>query len=317
MNKKKIVVIGGGNGSAVSLVALKQNINLFDISAVISMSDSGGSSGRLRKEFGVLPPGDIMRAILALSKYDYPLLKKIFYTNRFDETGKLSKHNLGNIFLTLATKYSGDIRLAIKSLLQSVEAQGEVFPATLQSCDLVAELQNGQKIFGEANIDEPNYDRKYKIKKVFLEPKVKANLEAIEAIKNADYIVLCSGSLYTSVVATLLPVGMIEAIKKSHGKLVYVCGNAYRTDGETGPENMADAAAVLQSVLPRAIDFVLCNSHILNKVEKKNYREKNWGVLENNAKEIKNSKVIIFDYERAGGGLCSFKLGAMFKKIMK
>jgi uncharacterized cofD-like protein len=99
--KKKVVVIGGGNGSAVCLEGLKTYTDRFDISAIISMSDSGGSSGILRREFATLPPGDIMRAILSLSKYDYQSLRKIFYQPRFKQVGKLNSHNLGNLFLTL------------------------------------------------------------------------------------------------------------------------------------------------------------------------------------------------------------------------
>ena len=317
MKKKKVVVLGGGNGSAAALVGLKQNSNIFDISAVISMSDSGGSSGRLRQEFGVLPPGDIMRAILSLSPYDYPLLKRIFYTNRFFQVGKLSSHNLGNIFLTLATKYSGDIIMAVEALSESVEAQGKVFPATLSNSDLVAELDNEKIIFGEAQIDKPDYDRNFKIKKVYLQPEVTAYDGAVQAIKEADYIILSPGSLYTSVVATLLPRGILEAIKNSQSKIIFVVGNAYRTDSETGQEDVASTVMILQKYLSRPIDLVLHNNHILTKTEKKKYQEKKWGVLTDNSKDLKDIKVISFDYEREGGGLCSIKLGKMFKKILK
>jgi uncharacterized cofD-like protein len=102
MSKKRVVAVGGGNGSAIALEALKQHRDIFDISAVISMSDSGGSSGRLRREFGTLPPGDILRAILSLSLYDYSILRKIFYNNRFSGAGKSVDHNLGNLFFSSA-----------------------------------------------------------------------------------------------------------------------------------------------------------------------------------------------------------------------
>ena len=116
MSKKKIAVIGGGNGSAIVLGGLKNYADKFDISAVISMSDSGGSSGRLRKELKTLPPGDIMRAVLSLSsKYDFSMLRKIFYSPRFKGLGKkLEGHNLGNLFLVLTAKYSGDFLKALK-----------------------------------------------------------------------------------------------------------------------------------------------------------------------------------------------------------
>lgn len=317
MSKKKVVVFGGGNGSAVSLVALKQNVANFEISGIVAMSDSGGSSGQLRKEFGVLPPGDIMRAVLSLSKYEYPLLKKIFYTNRFDSQDKLNKHNLGNIFLTLAAKYSGSLIPAVRALEQSVEAQGKIFPTTLESADLVAELTNGKKIFSEAKIDHPEYDRSLKIKKVFLEPKVKAYPEAVKAICSADYIILSPGSLYTSVVATLLPIGILESIKKSKAKIIFISGNAYRTDSETGPEDVSGSVLELQQYLPRKIDLILHNNRQLTIAEKKKYKEKKWGVLLDNTKELKGYKVISFDYERDGGGLCSIKLGKKLKEVLK
>lgn len=317
MKKKKVVVIGGGNGSAASLVALKQNVANFDISGLVSMTDSGGSSGVLRKEFGVLPPGDIMRAVLSLSKYDYVLLKKIFYTNRFESKDKLNKHNLGNIFLTLAGQYGGGLMSAVRALEKSIEAQGKIFPVTLQSSNLVAELANGKKIFGESNIDKPNYSRNLKIKKLYLAPKVKVYSEAAKAIKAADYIILSPGSLYTSLVAALLPTGLQEAIKSSKAKIIYISGNAYRTDSETGPEDVAGAVLELQQYLPRKIDLILHNNHKLNLVEKKKYKVKKWGILKDNTKELKMYKVKSFDYERAGGGLCSIKLGKKLKEVLK
>ena len=105
---KKIVVLGGGNGSAISINALKNLGDNVQISAVVSTSDSGGSSGVLRKEFKTLPPGDVMRAVLAMSPYNYDILKKMFYRNRFSGCGKLDNHNLGNLFLVLAEKYGSD-----------------------------------------------------------------------------------------------------------------------------------------------------------------------------------------------------------------
>ncbi|EKD42864.1 MAG: hypothetical protein ACD_72C00550G0003 [uncultured bacterium] len=317
MKKKKVVVIGGGNGSAIALVALKQHINLFDISAVIAMSDSGGSSGRLRKELGVLPPGDIMRAILALSKYDYPLLKTIFNRNRFSVSGKLNKHNLGNLFLGLGTQYGKDFLKSVQALAESVEAVGKIFPVTLLQSDLVAQLSNNKIIKTEAVIDEPKYDRSLRIKKVWLEPRVKAYKEAIKSILEADYIVLSPGSLYTSVIAALLPIGIFEAIKKSKAKMVYVAGNAYRTRGETGPTVMSETVSELESYLPRKIDWVLYDNHKLDKKEKNIYKDKKWGLIKFDFKNLSDVNIISFDFSRTDGGLCAIKLGKKFKQILK
>lgn len=315
--KKNVVVFGGGNGSAIALVSLKQNLDRFNISAVISMSDSGGSSGRLRRELGVLPPGDIMRAVLAMSVYDYSLLKKIFYRNRFVQTGKLHEHNLGNLFLALGAQYSGSFLKAVRALEESVEAVGTVYPVTLKSSDLVVELSNGKIVKTEAKIDEPSYDRSLRIKKAYLEPKVKADDEAIKAVLAADYIVLSSGSLYTSVIATLLPVGIKEAIDKSHAKIIFVAGNAYHIYGETGPTNLSEIVAELECYLPRSIDFILYNNHKLSKIEQAHYKKKTWGVITGDSKKIIDRNIISFDFSRSGGGLCSIKLGKKFKEILK
>lgn len=317
MLKKKVVVIGGGNGSAIALVALKQNLAKFDISAVISMSDSGGSSGNLRKELGVLPPGDIMRAILALSKHDFPLLRKIFYGNRFLEVGKLSGHNLGNLFLSLAAGYEKDFMAVVRALEQSVETVGKVYPATLSACNLAVELNNGKIIRTEAAIDKPNYNRAWKIKKAWLEPKAKANKEAVKAIKKADYIILSPGSLYTSLVATLLPIGIKQAIQKTSAKIIYVAGDAFRLNGETGPETLSGTVAVLESFLPRACDYVLYNNHRLNQKERQYYHDNKWGRIKDDKEKIKNHQVITFGFTRAGGGLCSIKLGKKLAQLLK
>jgi len=315
--KKKVVVIGGGNGSAISIVALKQHKDIFDISAVVSMSDSGGSSGRLRKEFNTLPPGDIMRAVLAMSQYDYLLLKKIFYSNRFDLGKKLSGHNSGNLFLTLLSQYSGNFVQAVRALEESLEAIGHVYPVTLYPCDLIAELNNKKIIKTEASIDKPNYDRSWRIKKVWLEPKVEVDKDVISEILLADYIVLSPGSLYTSVIATLLPNGIKEAINKSIAKICFVAGNAFHTNGETGPECLSETVKELEMYLPRSVDWILYNSHKLNKKESDFYKIKNWGVIKYDPKNLPKRNIVAFDFSRTGGGLCSVKLGKKLKEIFK
>ena len=315
--RQKVAVIGGGNGSAVTLVSLKQNLDLFDISAVISMSDSGGSSGRLRKELGTLPPGDIMRAVLALSKYDYPMLRQIFYQPRFNCEGKLRGHNLGNLFLTLIAKYCGSFTKALDALSQSVEAVGRVYPVTVRPVDLAAELVNGEIVRTEAFIDEPKYNHGSKIKNIWLEPRCSINPEAAKAIKSADYIILSPGSLYTSIIATLLPNGMREAIKKSKAKIVYVAGNAYRLDGETGPERLSDFVWQLEQYLPRHISTIIHNSHIPKGVEKKFYRERKWGIFDFDKKYMKGRHIVSLDLERSGGGLCAIKLARVFKNLIQ
>lgn len=316
MPKKKIVVIGGGNGSAISIVALKQNLDLFDISAVISMSDSGGSSGRLRQEFHTLPPGDIMRAVLAISKYDFPVLKKIFFGNRFSGVGKLNEHNLGNLFLILGEQYGGDFISALRALEQSLEAVGHVYPATLDKTDLCAELEDGQIVRTEAAIDKPNYDLSIKIKKVWLEPSGEIYVEAKKALEAADYIIFSAGSLYTSVIATILPEGMKEAIAKSKAKLVFTMGDAYVKEGETGPTSVSEVIYTLESYLPRRLDLVVFNSVQLDDTQKDMHNKKGWGSFVDDTENQTGINIVKADYEKVEGGLCPIKLGKILKSIL-
>ena len=317
--KKNVVVFGGGNGTAIALEALKFVAGDFDISGIIAMSDSGGSSGLLRQEFKTVPPGDILRAMLALSKYDYKLLRQVFYKTRFDNVGdKLNKHNLGNLFLILAGQRQQDFALAVRALEQSLETVGHVYPATLIPNDLCAQLSNGEIIKTESEIDTPTYDRSLRVKKVWLEPAVSAYPGAIEVIKKADYIILSPGSLYTSVVASLLPSGIKEAIDNNHqAKIIYVAGSAYRTAGETGPTKLSEFVGELEQYLPRPIDLTIYSKHRLNKFQEKIYAEKKWAAFEQDADKLPADRVYGKNFQEKNGGLCSKKLSKILKKILK
>ncbi len=313
--KQKAVVIGGGNGSAITICALKKSLDQLEISSVVSMCDSGGSSGILRKEFNTLPPGDIMRAVLAMSCYPYDDLRQIFYKPRFHDTGKLNSHNLGNLFLTLTAQFCGDFFTALEAMSQSVKAVGKVYPVSLDPTDLMAELDNKQIIKTEAFIDNPTYNRGLKIAKVWLEPKIKCFSEAEKTIESADYIFISPGSLYTSIIATLLPIGIQEAIKKSSAKIIYIAGNAFRTDGETGPEKLSDIIYQLEKYLPRPIDKVyFCNAR-LNESQKKYYQEKKWGLIVNDKENVRQGLVEEFNFLDDEGGLSSNLLGQRIKLL--
>lgn len=318
MKKKNVVIIGGGNGSAIVINALKKHVSDFNLTALVSMSDSGGSTGKLRAEFKTLPPGDIMRAVVSLSRYDYHrVLKPIFYRNRFTVPGKLEKHNLGNLFLILASQYAGNFEQALAALHQAIEAVGTALPVTLLPNDLCVSLTNGQVIKTEAKIDEPDYDRKLKIAKAWLEPSAPLNPKARQAIQEANVIVLCPGSVYTSVVAALLPAGLKAEIAKSSAQIVYIVGNAYEQGGETGPENLSGIVKVVESYLPRPVDVILFNNHKLTPQQKKNYQAKNWGTFENDLSKLDKHKIVKADFETKLGGLSPDKLRAPLLKIIK
>ncbi len=314
--KKKVVVVGGGNGSAISLRAFKKYHDSFDISAVISVCDSGGSSGKLREEFHTLPSGDILRAVLALSRYDYALLKKIFYENRFAGVGKLTVHNVGNLFLTLAQQYGGDFISGIRALSQAVESVGYVYPATLAYTQLNVRLANGAVVKTEAAIDVPTYDLNIRIKDAWLDPGGEAYPEAVRAIQSADDLVLGPGSLYTSVIAALLPNGIREAIVQSKAKLIFVAGNAYHAHGETGPQKLSEFVFELQKYLPRAIDTVIYNTHALDAVQQKIYQEKDWVTFLQDPEKLSGYRLVGCLFEESTGGLDPEQLGDIFRDLL-
>lgn len=318
---KNIVVFGGGNGCSVVLEALK-NFDDVNLSAVISVSDSGGSSGVLRSNLNTLPPGDILRAVLSLSVYDYQILKNIFYKNRFDSLEKLSfgknvSHNLGNVFLTLAAQYENNWIAAIRALETAVEARGAVYPVTISPTELVAELSDGSVLRGEGVIDRPVYDRALRIKRAWLEPQTPAFSEAVTVISKADYIIISPGSLYTSLVPVLAPAGISDAIKNAKAKLIYVTALSCEKEGETGPECLSEFVSELERYLPCAIDTVVYNSFVPSADDMKKYTDKKWLVFDKDVENIKNKDVWGFDYENPGEGYDAKKLSKVLEELFR
>lgn len=224
-NGPKVVVVGGGTGLSVLLHGLKQFTS--NITAIVTVADDGGSSGRLRKEFDVLPPGDIRNCLVALAEAE-PLMGKLFQF-RFEENSALSGHNFGNLFITAMSKVTGDFAQAIKESSKVLAIRGSVLPSTFEKITLIAQHRDGTETIGESNISK-NHSA---IKEVFLKPNdCKANEEAVKAIKNADAIILGPGSLYTSVLPNLLVGGIKEAIIKTKTLKIYIC-NVMTQPGET------------------------------------------------------------------------------------
>ncbi|OGH87980.1 MAG: hypothetical protein A3J93_02280 [Candidatus Magasanikbacteria bacterium RIFOXYC2_FULL_42_28] len=319
MEKKiKVVVVGGGNGSAITLQALKKYANNLDISAVIGTADSNGSSGRLRREFNVIPTGDILRAILSLSPIDYVVLRKIFYEVRFSAGGALKKHNLGNLFLTLGGQYSKNILNAIMALSESVGALGRVIPATLKPVDLAVQLDNGRVVKGEGNIDIPNYDRRFKIARALPSSGI-ANQDATRALLDADYIIFGPGSLYTSVIAPLMVKGIFNAVKQSRARLVFLLTNYNLIHGETGPSDLSDIIAHLEQHLPRPLDKIIFNSHIPGKVEAKSVKANGWYLIKCDDKNLSvyRGRLKFYDFgKKIWPGYDTERLGKYLRKII-
>ncbi|MDP6685818.1 MAG: YvcK family protein [Candidatus Omnitrophota bacterium] len=221
----KIVVVGGGTGLSVLLHGLKQQTS--NITAIVTVADDGGSSGRLREQFDILPPGDIRNCLVALADAE-PLMRDLFQF-RFGNESELQGHSFGNLFITALSKVTGDFEKAIKESSKVLAIRGRVIPSTFDKVQLIAEHHNGQSTKGETKIVE----QVSPIRRVCLDPvNCKPSKEALEAIDDADIIVLGPGSLYTSVIPNLLVNGISERIAASKVPKVYVC-NVMTQPGET------------------------------------------------------------------------------------
>ena len=261
MKRKKIVVIGGGTGTYVALSGLKRYA--YDLTAIVTMMDSGGSSGRLRDELGVLPPGDIRQCIVALSNSSR-LLRKMF-NYRFEEGG-LTGHTFGNIFLSTLEKSTGSIKKAIEEVGKILRISGKVVPVTFAKTELCVELEDRRIIKGETHIDVvEGVEKRARIKNAFLAPKVSANPDAVSEILNADFILIGPGDLYTSIIPNLLVSGIKEALEKTKVQVVFVL-NLMTKHGQTTDYSAKDHLSDLQKYTgKKAIDYVLVNSKKPNK----------------------------------------------------
>lgn len=218
---KKVVTIGGGSGSFMVLRGLKEYDDL-DITAVVNIFDSGGSSGIVRDEFGVLPPGDVRRALLALSVGEQAEVLRQLFNFRFDSGTGLAGHNFGNLLLVaLASIYGSDAE-AIERAGELLSIKGTVLPVSLDMSTVHAILENGEEIVGETNIDVPKHDPALRITKVFLDPPAALYAKADRAIREADIVVICPGDLYSSLVPTLATSGMQEALRASNARKVWI-----------------------------------------------------------------------------------------------
>jgi uncharacterized cofD-like protein len=283
---KKIVVIGGGTGSFTALMGLKNyDVNL---TAIVSTMDDGGSTGRLRDEFGVLPPGDIRRCIVALSNSS-EMMKNLFQYRFIN--GGLKGHSFGNLFITALKEITGSDEQAIKEACRILSIKGNVLPVTLDDCRLCAELEDGQIIKGEANLDVPKHDGNLKIKKLFTEPAAFAFREATEAIRAADLVVIGPGDLYGSIIVNLLVKGLPEAIKDSKAKKLYVC-NVMTKFGETNGFKVINFVEELEKYLGKdVLDYVLANDVIMDKELLAKYElEKKFPVMFDD-EELTNSNI--------------------------
>jgi len=228
-NGPRIVAIGGGTGLSVLLKGLKERTS--NLTAIVTVSDDGGSSGRLRSQFNVLPPGDIRNCLVALADADAETMMRDLFQYRFDrESSDLSGHNFGNLFLLAMTQITGDFDRAIYESSKILNIRGRVVPSTHDSVTLVARHQDGQVVEGETNIAEYPHP----IENLYTRPgNLKPNQGALDAIQNADAIVLGPGSLYTSILPNLLIRELLEQVVRAQVPKIYVCNIMTQTH-ETG-----------------------------------------------------------------------------------
>jgi uncharacterized cofD-like protein len=248
----KIVVLGGGTGLSTLLRGLKKIST--NLTAIVTVFDDGGSSGRLRREQGILPPGDIRNCLVALAEAE-PLLTKLF-THRF-KGGDLDGHSFGNLFIASMVQVTGDLETALKECSKVLAIRGRVLPTTLRDVTLCAEMSDGTMVEGESAITRAGGT----IRRVFLKPdRVPPLQDALDAIADADLVVLGPGSLYTSVLPNLLVDGIVGALRRSRALKVYVC-NVMTQQGETRGLRASEHARVLLEQVGRGLfDYVLVNT---------------------------------------------------------
>lgn len=249
--RKNIVVIGGGTGSFMVLSALKKYpVNL---TAIVAMSDDGGSSGVLRDELGVLPPGDVRQCLVALSASDKLMRTLMGY--RF-EGGNLKGHSFGNLLLSALEKTTGSFDKAVEKAGEILRIEGKVIPSTLDKVKLVARV-GSKKIVGEEKIQKTKLNGS--LKKLSLEPRGRVNPKALLAIKNADAILIGPGNLYASLVTNLLVHGMPEAIRKSKAEKIYICNLMTKVE-HTHDFSVADFTRDIEKYLGDSVDVVIFNN---------------------------------------------------------
>lgn len=254
----KIVVIGGGTGLSTLLHGLKEYTS--NITAIVTVADDGGSSGKLRQEFDVLPPGDIRNCLVALADAE-PLVGKLFQF-RFEEGTAFAGHSFGNIFITALSKVTGDFDAAIKESSKVLAIRGRVLPSTLDKINLVAEHEDGSQTTGESQIPKAGSP----IKRIRLKPvNCRPTDEALDAIKRADLIVLGPGSLYTSIMPNLLVGRIYQEIKDSRAVKVYVC-NVMTQKGETSDYKASEhLKAIIDHTSPGIVNYCIVNTARINE----------------------------------------------------
>lgn len=286
----RIVAIGGGTGLSTMLRGLKEYTS--NITAVVTVADDGGSSGLLREDLKILPPGDIRNCLVALAHTE-PLMEELMQY-RFKE-GSLKGQSFGNLFIAAMNGISDNFEDAIKKMSEVLAVKGRVYPVTLEDVSLNAVLDNGTIIKGESNIPLESIRLKSKIKRVFLEPNPKPFKEALLAIKNADCIIIGPGSLYTSILPNLIIEEVTQKIKESNAIKIYV-SNIMTQPGETDGYSLSDHINVIENHCGEEIvDFIIANNGEIPDKYYEKYKKDNQDMVKIDRDKVPENIEIIAD----------------------
>lgn len=285
MPNKNIVCLGGGNAMPKAVLAGLKN-KPVNLTAICAMLDSGGSAGRLRKDYKIVSAGDIRRAFIALSNTS-PVIENLF-NYRF-ESGELKGHNFANLFITALELTTGNYSSAFQEFGRLLKVSHQVLPVTLDNSHLGAVLENGKIIFGEANLDNPKHNGNLKIKKVFLKPQAKIYPQSAEAIRKADLIIIGPGDLFSSLAQVLIVDGMATAIRKSKAKKIYIA-NLMTKNGETNNFTVDDLSEKIEEFIGGRLDYVIYNTKNPSANRLAEYKKANPELL--NLIKFENSKSI-------------------------
>ncbi|MCT4542470.1 MAG: YvcK family protein [Vallitalea sp.] len=291
MEDIKIVTMGGGTGLSTMLRGLKKYTD--NLTAVVTVSDNGGSSGILRRELDMLPPGDIRNCILALAETE-PIMEKVFQY-RFTE-GSLNGQNLGNLFLAALNGIFGSFEQAIEKTSEVLAVKGKVLPVTIEKVGLCALYEDNDIVEGECEIVQTCKNERKRIKDVWLKPmNPKPYYKVIEAINKADIMVLGPGSLYTSIIPNLLVNGISEAIRQSKPTFIYI-SNIMTQPGETDNYNLMDHVNVIEKYLGKdIIDYIIVNNQDIPKDILKLYIEDDAIPVTYNKEKLKDKNIKVIE----------------------
>lgn len=262
-----ITVIGGGHGLSVLLRGIKEATS--NVTAIVTVADDGGSSGRLREELGIIPPGDLRNCLVALADTE-PLMEKLFQY-RFGGESALAGHSFGNLFIAAMNEVTGDMETALVEASKVLAVKGRVLPASKEHVRLDAVMEDGTVVEGESHIPEA----RKRIRRVRLFPEhAEAVGAALEAIRTSDAVILGPGSLYTSILPNLLVDGMAETLRRSRAIKIYIC-NVMTQPGETdGYTASMHVKAILEHVGKGVIDYVLVHSGTISDAMRESYAAK-------------------------------------------